>query len=226
MSSLDTLHRHLRQCRLCAEAGHDIVPGAVFSAGMAPRVLLIGQAPGVTEVTAKRPFNASSGQRLFAWLGEAGWEEGAFRATHYMTAVTKCYPGKSQTGKGDRVPSPAEQALCRPYLEQEIRLVNPRLIILVGKLAMQLLYPAKLTLKEVIGTAAYFPPSALLADPLSLDLALARQVSQFGGEGDGRYVVPLPHPSGASLWPNLPANKALIGRALSLLADVRTAWGL
>jgi uracil-DNA glycosylase len=111
-------------------------------------------------------------------------------------------------------------------LEQEIRLVNPRLIILVGKLAMQLLYPAKLTLKEVIGTAAYFPPTALLADPLSLDLALARQVSQFGGERDGRYVVPLPHPSGASLWPNLPANKALIGRALSLLADVRTAWGL
>ncbi|MDA0242734.1 MAG: uracil-DNA glycosylase [Chloroflexi bacterium] len=223
---LPTLHHQMRQCRLCAEAGHEILPGAVFSAGSNPRVLLIGQAPGVTEAVSKRPFNASSGQRLFTWLAEAGWEEGAFRGTHYMTAVTKCYPGKHPNGKGDRVPSPAEQALCRPYLEQEIRLINPRLMILVGKLAIQLLYPAKATLQELIGTAAYFPPSALTADPLNFDLGRAKQVTQFGGEPDGRYVVPLPHPSGASLWPNLPANKALIGRALALLAAIREGWEL
>lgn len=226
MSSLNQLHPRLRQCRLCADAGHDIVPGAVFSSGRAPRVLLIGQAPGVTEVEAKRPFNASSGKRLFEWLGEAGWDETEFRATHYMTAVTKCYPGKHPNGKGDRVPSKAEQALCRPYLEQEILAVQPRLMILVGKLAIQLLFPTKATLQELIGTAAYFPPAALTADPLSFNLGHARLTNQFGGEADGRYVVPLPHPSGASLWPNLPANRALIGRAINLLHTIREGWGL
>ena len=223
---LATLHHRLRQCRLCAEAGHDITAGAIFTAGSNPRVLLIGQAPGVTEVTAKRLFNAGSGRRLFAWLAEVGWAEETFRATHTMTAVTKCYPGKSPTGKGDRVPSPAEQALCRPYLEEEIRLVNPKLMILVGKLAIQLLYPARLSLREIIGTAAYFPPSAVAADPLTFSWGMAKQVAQFGGEPDGRYVVPLPHPSGASLWPNQPANQALIGRALALLGQIRAAWAL
>lgn len=226
ITSLDSLHEKMRACRLCYKAGHEIVPGAVFSSGPRPGVLLIGQAPGVTEVEAKRPFNASSGRRLFQWLGEAGWDEDEFRHTHYMTAVTKCYPGKHPNGKGDRVPSKAEQALCRPFLEQEIRLVQPRLMILVGKLATSLLYPKSARLKEIIGTAVYFPPAVLAADPLNFNRQEGERVTQFRGESDGRYVVPLPHPSGASLWPNQSANKALIGRALHLLSDIREAWQL
>ena len=114
MDSLTELHKEMRACRRCLEAGHEIVPGAVFRGSAGAEVLLIGQAPGVTEVEAKRPFNATSGTRLFQWLGEAGWDEDAFRARHYMTAVTKCYPGKdTKSGKGDRVPSKEEQALCR-----------------------------------------------------------------------------------------------------------------
>ena len=190
--------------------------------------MLIGQAPGVTEVEAKRPFNASSGRRLFQWLGEAGWDEDEFRRTHYMTAVTKCYPGKHPNGKGDRVPSKEEQALCRPFLAQEMRLVQPRLLILVGKLATSLLYPKSARLKEIIGTAVYFSPAVLSndSDPLNLKRQQGETRTQFGGETSGRYVVPLPHPSGASLWPNQPANQALIGRALALLSDIRQAWQL
>lgn len=205
-----------------------MTPGAIFRGGPQARVMLIGQAPGVTEVQAQRPFNAGSGRRLFQWLGEAGWDEDDFRARHYMTAVTKCYPGKNSSGRGDRVPSKAEQALCRPFLEREIRLVNPMLMLLVGGLAIKLLYPHGMRLEEMVGTAAYFPPESL-TDPLNFDIAQARIVSRLDEaqvRAGGRYVVPLPHPSGASLWPNKPENKELIMRAVSLLNVLREAHAL
>ncbi len=78
-----------------------------------------------------------------------------------MTAVTKCYPGKNASGRGDRVPSKAEQALCRPYLEQEIALIQPTLIIPVGGLAIKLFYSSSLRLNEIIGSAAYIPEEFL-----------------------------------------------------------------
>lgn len=241
---MEYFHTELRACRRCLEEGYWIVPGPVFSGGPEARVMLIGQAPGVTEGQVKRPFNAGSGKRLFQWLGEAGWDEDEFRANAYMTAVTKCYPGPSGNGKGDRVATPFEQALCRPWLEQEIRLVNPQLMILVGGLAIKLLYPSNARLNELVGTAAYFPPETLAADPLNFDLTQAKQItsderqtsSQDGffirhsslltRHSTGRFVVPLPHPSGASLWPNKPENQALIRRAIELLGAIRVAYEL
>lgn len=238
--NLRLLHDQLRACRHCLEEGYWIVSGPVFSGGPEARVMLIGQAPGITEGQVKRPFNAGSGRRLFQWLGEAGWDEADFRARAYMTAITKCYPGPSGNGKGDRVATPFEQTLCRPWLEQEIRLVNPRLMILVGGLAIKQLYPAKMRLNEIIGTAAWFPPEALAADPLNFNLAQAEIITTADGRPPtvekttsqaasstrhspgGRFVVPLPHPSWASLWPNKPENQALIRRAIALLAEIRT----
>jgi uracil-DNA glycosylase len=235
---LATLQAEIRTCRRCLEEGYWIAPGPVLSGGPGARVMLIGQAPGPTEAVVKRPFNAGSGRRLFQWLGQAGWDEAEFRATAYMTAVTKCYPGRSDNGKGDRVATPFEQALCRPWLESELRLVNPRLLILVGGLAIKLLYPPSVRLDKIIGTAAYFPPEALAADPLNFDLSQAKRVtsdeSRVTSEEalftrhslTGRFVVPLPHPSGASLWPNKPENRALIERAIDLLGEIRVAYDL
>jgi len=236
-----TLHEELRTCRRCLEEGYRIAPGPVFSSGPSPRVMLIGQAPGPTEAVVKRPFNAGSGKRLFKWLAEAGWDEADFRATAYMTAITKCYPGRSDGGKGDRVATPYEQMLCRPWLQQELRLVNPRLLILVGGLAIKLLYPPTARLDAIIGTAAWFPPAALAADPWNFDLSQAEVIGAMDGgsvvdggglssvvrrHAGGRFVVPLPHPSGASLWPNKPENQALIRRAMALLGEIRAAWEL
>ena len=90
---LDTLRRDLCACRLCLDAGHSIAPGAIFSHPPQTRVMLVGQAPGITEVEAQRPFNAGSGRRLFRWLEQAGWREEDFRRRYVMTAVTKCYMG-------------------------------------------------------------------------------------------------------------------------------------
>ncbi|NUM43056.1 MAG: uracil-DNA glycosylase, partial [Anaerolineales bacterium] len=152
MENLESLHARIHACRLCLDAGHDIFPRPIFSGSLGARIMSIGQAPGITEKEAGRPFNAGSGTRLFQWLAKAGIDETWYRANQYMSSVTKCYPGRAKSGTGDRVPSPAEQALCRPFLDAEIRLVNPELIIPIGKLAIELVYPKGVALSDIIGT--------------------------------------------------------------------------
>lgn len=186
------LQDEMRSCRQCLEAGYDIVPGAVFSGPAPSAMMLVGQAPGVTEAQVKRPFNASSGTRLFQWLSVAGLDEDHFRRSAYMTAVTKCYPGKQPGGKGDRRPTRAEQALCRPFLEQEIAHVQPKVMLAVGGLAIETLLGRKLRLADAVGRVF---------------------------EVDGRWLLPLPHPSGASLWPNKPENQVRLEHALALLRE-------
>jgi uracil-DNA glycosylase len=185
------LQADMRACQKCLEAGYEITAGAVFSGSAPSPLMLVGQAPGVTEAEVKRPFNASSGRRLFQWLAEVGIEETEFRTRYYMTAVTKCYPGRHPKGKGDRKPTRAEQKLCRPFLERELALVQPRVLLAVGGLAIETLLGQKLRLDESVGHVF---------------------------EVDGRRVLPLPHPSGASLWPNAPQNQARIQQSLRLLA--------
>jgi uracil-DNA glycosylase len=189
---LDQLHSRLHSCRLCLEAGYDIYPRAIFSGEMSARIMSIGQAPGITEKDAGRPFNAGSGSRLFKWLAAAGIEEDWFRTTQYMSSVTKCYPGRSKSGSGDRVPSRVEQNLCRPYLDNEITLVDPALILPIGRLAIDLFYNKSLPLNQIIGTQ--------------------KQVN-------GRWIVPLPHPSGASRWHQDEANRTLIEKSISLIQE-------
>lgn len=195
-AALFDLQRRMDGCRFCVQAGHAIFPRAIYSGGVKAKVMIIGQAPGITEREAGRPFNAGSGTRLFQWLAAAGFDEAHFRATQYMTAVTKCYPGKSKGG-GDRVPSRAEQALCRPYLDLEIDLVDPKLIIPVGRLAIELFFGAA-PLTEVIGGEVLIPTSW----------------PAESGRIDGRWVVPLPPPSGSSRWHQLPENRKRIDRAI------------
>lgn len=227
-NELLVLQARMRACRLCLDAGHSITPGAIFAGQATAKVMVIGQAPGVTEVEAGRPFNASSGRRLFQWLGEAGWEESDFRSRHYMTAVTKCFPGKSPSGRGDRVPTKSEQALCRPYLLEEISLIAPKLIIPVGGLAIRLFYPSSAKLKQIIGSANYVSPEVLSrsAAPFGAKDVIHVRAYDPALPRDGRWIVPLPHPSGASAWPNLDGNQALIARANGILNDIRVVYEL
>ena len=189
----------IRACRQCLAAHYPIAPVPIVGGNVTAQVMTIGQAPGPTEVTAKRPFNAGSGRRLFKWLAAAGFDEDEFRAAQWMTAVTKCYPGRSEGGHGDRVPSDEEQALCRPWLDQELALVKPKLIIPIGRLAIGLFFDAKQPLDTIIGT----------------------QLVQAG-----RTIVPLPHPSGASTWHQKPANRTLVKKAIALIGQQREALGL
>jgi uracil-DNA glycosylase len=192
--SLSKLQEGMKQCRLCLEEGFEIYPPAVFSGLVSAEFMTIGQAPGITEQEAERPFNAGSGTRLFGWLERAGIGEEWFRSTQYMSSVTKCYPGRQSSGSGDRVPSKREQEICRPYLDQEIEFVNPQVIIPIGRLAINLFYPKKLKLQEIIGTQK---------------------------EVEGRWIIPLPHSSGASRWHQIEENRQLITDAIKLISNHR-----
>jgi uracil-DNA glycosylase len=186
----DELQKEMRACRACLAAGYFVQPPAVTKGRLGARIMTIGQAPGVTEVKAGRPFNAGSGTRLFQWLAKAGIDEAWFRSTQYMTAVTKCFPGKNTSGGGDRVPSRVEQDLCAHFLDEELAFVKPKMIIPIGRLAIARFFEPDLALEDLIGTQH---------------------------EIDGRWVVPLPHPSGASRWHQIEANRKRIDGAIRLI---------
>ncbi|MBS3783257.1 MAG: uracil-DNA glycosylase family protein [Anaerolineae bacterium] len=197
--ALDRLHVEMRTCRQCAEAGFSITPGAVISGPASARLMIVGQAPSSTECESGRPFSGPSGARLFEWLAQAGWDETFFRNTHYMTAVTKCYPGRSANGKGDRAPTRAEQKLCAPFLEQELALVQPEVIVPVGSMATRR-FLGSVRLTDVVGT--------VVEDDLD------------------RCILPLPHPSGVNLWLNRKENQERVTQALELLRHLQESVGL
>lgn len=191
---LAALHARMAACRLCLEAGYEIFPRAITCSHIGAKMLVVGQAPGITEKDAGRPFNAGSGKRLFQWLGQAGIDETWFRETQAFVAVTRCYPGRAKSGSGDRVPTPVEQRLCRPYLEEELALLDPKIILPVGRLAIGLFIPEKPPLEQIIG--------------------LERQV-------DGRWIIPLPHPSGASRWHQSEVNRERVREAVQRIKKHR-----
>ena len=191
----DEFYHELAACRKCALHGHFIGSQPIFCGHAGEAFMVVGQAPGRHEATVTHmPFSGPAGKRLFRWLAEAGFDETHFRSTQAMVAITRCYPGPHPAGRGDRVPSREEQALCAPWLEQELALIQPHVLILVGRLAIG----------RFLG-----------------DQALTELVGQQFAR-DGRVLVPLPHPSGASQWFNAPDNKLRLARALALLSQLRT----
>jgi len=176
----------------------------VHGAPVPSRIFLVGQAPGPHEARIGRPFAWTAGKTLFRWLGEAtGADEERIRAEIYIAAVVRCFPGKA-SGGGDRVPTPAEVARWRGFLAREIAILQPRLVLPVGRLAISEVLGREAPLAEVVGSA------------LRLDY--------HGVEAD---VIPLPHPSGASTWFKVEPGKTLLAQALARVAahdEVRRAF--
>jgi uracil-DNA glycosylase len=179
----------LRQCRLCPHMHPPVVSGGPVMS----KVLLVGQAPGDKEPKLGRPFAWTAGKTLFRWFREAaGMSEEQFRSSIYMAAVCRCFPGKNPTG-GDRVPSPQEVQKCAVWLEREIDILQPSLVIPVGKLAI-----------------------AQFLSVQKLDQIIGRK---FTVTRDGHCfdVIPLPHPSGASPWHRKEPGKSLLKQAMRLI---------
>ena len=165
----------------------------IIARARAPKAMLVGQAPGKVEAEGGRPFAGRAGKTLFKWLAQAGLDEATARETLYITAITRCFPGSHPSGRGDRVPSRRERALCDGWLVNELRIIRPVLIIPVGRLAID----------RFLG-------------PSSLDEAVGREhrVTHEGGES---VVIPLPHPSGASSWIHAKEHRALLDTSLRLI---------
>ncbi|HWY52217.1 MAG TPA: uracil-DNA glycosylase family protein [Chthoniobacterales bacterium] len=187
------LDRHvarLVRCRRCPRMKSIAVSGGAVVSG----VMLIGQAPGPREPTLKRPFAHTAGQTLFRWFEQfCGMNEAAVRSTIYFAAVCRCFPGKSPGGT-DRVPAPDEIRNCSSWMNEEIKILKPRLIIAVGRLAI-----------------------AQFIECTKLDQVIGRK---FRAQRAERIfdLVPLPHPSGASPWHKIPPGKQLLAKAMRKIA--------
>src|ERR687895_608397 len=132
--SLTSLQRDNRVCRACVEAGYPLESLPVFHGYVGQKAMIYGQAPGAVEGAERRPWRGRAGRTLRRWLE---LDEEAFYATFYCASVTRCYPGKAPSGRGDRTPTPREQELCSFWREWELRLVRPSLIVPVGGLAIR-----------------------------------------------------------------------------------------
>jgi uracil-DNA glycosylase len=193
---LIALNARLRACRKCHLAGfleeresvpvvRDPEPDAPL-----PRILLIGQAPGLRATIEDRPFAGTAGDKLRDWLEQAGIPRDEFYRQVHFAAITRCYPGRLPGAKGDRVPSPREQALCRPWLDELFAVIQPKIVLLVGLLAIRTFLGPVASLSAVVGTSTV---------------------------RDGVLFIPLPHPSGVSRWLNEPANLAAVDQAMEIL---------
>jgi uracil-DNA glycosylase len=193
---LRALNARIRACRACHLRGfldeaesvpivRDPEPDAPV-----PRILLIGQAPGLKATITDRPFAGASGEKLRAWFELGGIPRADFWRKIHFAAVTRCYPGRLPGACGDRVPSPEEQALCRPWQDDLVRVVRPEVVLLVGLLAIKTYLGPVASLSAVVGTAEV---------------------------RDGVRYLPLPHPSGVSRWLNEAPNVAAVDRAMGLL---------
>ncbi len=202
VSALVQIKRHVARLKGCADC-IDMIGPVVTGTPVVSPVMLVGQAPGDKEGPAGRPFAWTAGKTMFQWFGSLGMTEDQFRARVYMAAVCRCFPGKAEKG-GDRVPAPAEIERCSRHLASEVRILRPRLVIPVGKLAIaQLLGPVAakdLQLKDIVG--------------IQLKIQLA---------GHTLDMIPLPHPSGASTWHRTEPGKTLLVRGLALIAK-HEAW--
>ena len=200
--------QRLEQCTLCPQ----MFGPAIHGLPVVSKVMLIGQAPGFKEVEVLRPFAWTAGKKLFSWFETLGVDETCFRKTVYMSAICRCYPGKKNTGKkqqsnsgllpkahGDRVPDKNEIKQCSQWLQSEINILKPALVILVGKLAISQFMPVK-KLDEVIGKT--------------------HRIIINGHQCD---AIPLPHPSGASTWPVTEPGKTLLKQAMTHIKK-HPAW--
>ena len=185
--SLRSLQRDTARCRACVEAGYPLESWPVRAPLTAQRAYMFGQAPGIVEGEERLPWRGRAGQALRRWLE---LDEEQFYATFYCASVTRCYPGRHPSGRGDRTPTPREQELCAFWRDWELELLRPKLIVTVGGLAARRLLGAPNL--ECIG-------------------------ARF--ERDGRVVIPLPHPSGASSWLNAASNRERLAVALGLVRE-------
>lgn len=191
---LTVLQTEIRACRLCEEAGY-IPEARPLTLGVEDaQFMVIGQAPSRLDHLNGAFYNGPAGRKLRDWFVEAGFDREDFGTRIYAAAITKCFPGRKPGSSTDRLPSRAEQVLCRPWLDAEIATVNPKVIVLFGGLAIAT-FLSRAPLTELIGRS-------------------------FDGD-DGRRYIPLPHSSGASTWLNSSENRALLTEAIARLREVR-----
>lgn len=162
MSELENLHQEVRVCQLCilSQSRRNAVPG---EGPEKVDILFVGEGPGFHEDQQGRPFVGPAGQFLNQLLEAIGIK----REQVYITNVVKCRP------PGNRDPLPEEMEACRPYLERQIALLKPKLIVTLGRHSTEQFFPGAQISKvrgrpKKVGGIIYYPtfhPAAALHQP-------------------------------------------------------------
>ena len=182
MSELTDMYAQIRVCKKCelSQSRTNAVPG---EGPENAEVMFIGEAPGFHEDRQGRPFVGAAGQYLDELLGMMGMD----RNKVYITNVVKCRPPQN------RDPLPNEMEACRPYLDRQIELIKPKVIITISRFAMMRWFPDK-KISEIHGKPKRF--------------------------GD-LVVVPMYHPAAALHQPSLKATlEADFKRVPQILKDM------
>ena len=193
--SIASLQRDNRVCRACADAGYPLESLPIVLPYTGQRAYVFGQAPGIQEGEERLPWRGRAGKTLRRWFE---MDEDTFYSTFYCASVTRCYPGRAPSGRGDRTPTPREQDLCEFWHDWELELLRPQLVVPVGGLAARRLLGVR-SITECVGIRY---------------------------ERDGYVAIPLPHPSGASSWLNDLGNRARVADAVASIKDELVRLGL
>ena len=138
--AIQALQQRILCCRLCQEYGYIPKARPLVSGRPDDRMMVIGQAPGHRSIAKGRSFSGPGGTILQKWLEQAGFPPGYLHLHTYLSSLTRCDPGRNPRGDGDRRPSPSEIALCKPFLDAELQLLQPRVVLLVGTMAIETFY--------------------------------------------------------------------------------------
>ena len=159
MSALIELNKEIALCQQCeiAKYRNRVVPG---EGAEAADIMFIGEAPGWHEDQQGRPFVGPAGKFLDELLASIGLK----RAQVYIANVIKCRP------QGNRDPLPMEIQNCRAWLERQIEIISPKMIVTLGRYSMSMFFPGK-SISKIHGTtqkrdnvlyyAMYHPAAAL-----------------------------------------------------------------
>ncbi len=201
LTQLKKIQSEIQLCRACPK----MIGPPVHGPAILSPIFLIGQAPGPHEGKLGRPFAYTAGKTLFRWFEEIyKVDETRFRENVYMAAVARCFPGKGK-GSGDRVPDPFEIDQCETHLSLELKILRPKLILAVGKLAIA----------QMLGSEI-FDNNSRLVDVVGQSF----NRDFYGFVAD---VIPLPHPSGLSAWYKVQPGRDLLAQALKLVGENK-AW--
>jgi uracil-DNA glycosylase len=210
------LDQEIRKCTRCAMvlnthpenppiSTNRVHPRPILSEPMRAKVMLIGQAPGLTEYQTGRPFSGQAGGGIRQLFSECGITPRDFDQIVFQTSAVKCFPGRKRNKERweDRPPCGEMRRSCSDFLKRQIDIIQPSLIVTLGAVAAEALDKIRAlprrTLSDVLGTSEKWQ-----------DIV----------------IVKLAHTSGGSRFLNNPINRAKQQRAKAALSSELAAFAL
>ena len=155
---LASVRERVRGCTKCAHLASSRTQ-TVFGVGNPDaEIMFIGEAPGADEDQQGEPFVGRAGQLLTRIIKAMGFA----REDVYIANILKCRPDMPAGSFGNRAPTPAEMQMCRPYLLEQIDIIQPKVLVALGAVAVEGLLGARGTMRELRGRWHFYNGTPLM----------------------------------------------------------------